>query len=925
MVATINALNVDDVHRITSGQVIIDLTTAIKELVDNSIDAEASNIEITFKNYGIDSIECSDDGIGISPENYESLALKSFTSKISSFDDIQSITTMGFRGEALSSLCAISDLEVTTTVNPPRADKLNYDFHGKLVSKVTATRNKGTSILVTKLFHSLPVRQKEFKRTAKKQFTDCIGLLQSYAVIQEGIRFLVNNISPNGRKQTLISTTKNSSLDRRIKSIFGSNSMRGLDTVDLMLDLNPYKTKMIRKYQEDPISFEKLDYKIHVTGYISKNSFGCGRNSKDRQFLFVNDRPILYPSIAKCCNEIYRTFNTVQYPSFFLNIQVSPELLDINVTPDKRTVILHYEQIVIDILKEELSKYFDGQDLVLPRTSRLELDAPPLKKIKIEATSRTSDRSHNDFVKEIYLEEEKYFPPDSSDTPDNVTFEDNIREEPDTSSRTKESCDTQSTPNFKLSQEVNSVWQSQDNKTKQLKFSEQENEEEDIGKEKEDNMDRDVSDESDLVDDAESESELPSFVNNEIAKDTHSTDNLESYKHSEGLHHISLRKVNEISPLQSQTLTIEIDGHKDEQEVQVFDDGLVFLNDNDSHNTENDKEDTVSKATPELNDSEDLGVEDTTILSSDNSDDLSRDYYRSENFVRDQTKNISIHRTLDDALVTKEIDEFYTYIWSIAKRQQQFQNGLKARNFESKFNEVMNGNIKNKILRSKDNPTDEALSEEYMTLTVKKEDFKKMKVVGQFNLGFIIVTRKIKDKYDLFIVDQHASDEKFNFETLQKTTVFKSQKLIVPQKVDLNVIDELVVLDNLDIFTKNGFKIKVTEDAEADEKIQLISLPVSKRTNFDINDFHELIHLIKESGGLSKNSIRCSKIRSMFAMRACRSSVMIGKPLNKKTMSKIVEHLSELHKPWNCPHGRPTMRHLIELENRKTFVKDYML
>lgn len=105
-----------------------------------------------------------------------------------------------------------------------------------------------------------------------------------------------------------------------------------------------------------------------------------------------------------------------------------------------------------------------------------------------------------------------------------------------------------------------------------------------------------------------------------------------------------------------------------------------------------------------------------------------------------------------------------------------------------------------------------------------------MEVVGQFNLGFIIVTRKVDNKYDLFIVDQHASDEKYNFETLQAVTVFKSQKLIIPQPVELSVIDELVVLDNLPVFEKNGFKLKIDEEEEFGSRVKLLSLPTSKQT-----------------------------------------------------------------------------------------------
>ena len=128
-----------------------------------------------------------------------------------------------------------------------------------------------------------------------------------------------------------------------------------------------------------------------------------------------------------------------------------------------------------------------------------------------------------------------------------------------------------------------------------------------------------------------------------------------------------------------------------------------------------------------------------------------------------------------------------------------------------------------------------------------------------------------------------------------------------------------------DIFNKNGFKLKIELSEEPGKRVNLVSFPVSKNTMFTEQDFHELIHLIREHDGHNMSNIRCSKIRSMYAMRACRSSIMIGKPLSKKTMKRVVSNLSELDKPWNCPHGRPTLRHLMELKDWETFQDDYII
>lgn len=232
-------------------------------------------------------------------------------------------------------------------------------------------------------------------------------------------------------------------------------------------------------------------------------------------------------------------------------------------------------------------------------------------------------------------------------------------------------------------------------------------------------------------------------------------------------------------------------------------------------------------------------------------------------------------------------------------------------------------------------------AEARLSLTVCKEDFSRMRVVGQFNLGFILAFRPSKplmnDRVDpafddeLFIIDQHASDEKFNFERLQSSTVVQNQPLVAPYTLDLTAIEEEIIIENNDILLKNGFV--VTIDTSGDEPVgrrcKLLSLPMSREVTFDMADLEELIALLADSPSLPTTKIgypsnsptktdnssipRPSKVRRMFAMRACRSSVMIGKSLSKAQMEKLVRHMGEIDKPWNCPHGRPTMRHVLGL------------
>lgn len=197
------------------------------------------------------------------------------------------------------------------------------------------------------------------------------------------------------------------------------------------------------------------------------------------------------------------------------------------------------------------------------------------------------------------------------------------------------------------------------------------------------------------------------------------------------------------------------------------------------------------------------------------------------------------------------------------------------------------------------------LAEQVMKRVVQQEDFTHMQILGQFNLGFIIT----KIDSHLFIIDQHATDEKYRFEMLQQSTCIKQQPLFAPMKLDTTAANEVTIMANLDIFRANGFEI-LCEETEISSRLRLKSMPFSKSTQFGMDDIVELCGLLNETPGVMT---RLPKITKMFASRACRSAVMIGTALSVSKMSQIVKNMALMQQPWNCPHGRPTMRHLFDM------------
>lgn len=129
------------VHRICANQVIFDLSTAVKELLENALDVKATRVEIKLRNFGLDAVEVCDNGPGIAPDNYEALTLKHWTSKLEAFSDLESLSSFGFRGEALSSLCALSELQVTTRrACDDMGTTLVYDHDGRLLRRSPCAR-----------------------------------------------------------------------------------------------------------------------------------------------------------------------------------------------------------------------------------------------------------------------------------------------------------------------------------------------------------------------------------------------------------------------------------------------------------------------------------------------------------------------------------------------------------------------------------------------------------------------------------------------------------------------------------------------------------------------------------------------------------------------------------------------------------------
>ncbi|XP_072197254.1 PMS1 protein homolog 1 isoform X1 [Excalfactoria chinensis] len=334
-------LSAETVRLLSSSQVITSVVSVVKELIENSLDASATTIDIRLENYGFDKIEVRDNGNGIKVADVPVMAIKHFTSKISSSEDLERLTTYGFRGEALGSICCVSEVLVTTkTADDDISTQYVLDSSGHITSQKPSHLGQGTTVTVLKLFKNLPVR-KQFYSTNKKckeELKKVQDLLVAYGIIKPELRItFVHN------KAVIWQKNRVSDHKMACMSVLGTA---------VMGSMVPFQHRC-----EDP--------EINLSGFLPKadsNSSLTSLSSSERSFIFINERPVHQKDILKLIRQYYSVLmqkdSARLYPVFFLNITVPASAVDVNVTPDKTEVLLHYKESVLFAVENVLKTLY---------------------------------------------------------------------------------------------------------------------------------------------------------------------------------------------------------------------------------------------------------------------------------------------------------------------------------------------------------------------------------------------------------------------------------------------------------------------------------------------------------------------------------------------------------------------------------------
>ncbi|EDW74685.2 uncharacterized protein Dwil_GK15817 [Drosophila willistoni] len=359
------------VNRIAAGEIIQRPANALKELLENSLDAKSSQIQVQVKAGGLKLLQIQDNGTGIRKDDLGIVCERFTTSKLCKFEDLTQIATFGFRGEALASISHVAHMQIQTkTKQEPCGYKASY-ADGKLQgAPKPCAGNQGTIITIEDLFYSMPQRRQALKSPAE-EFQKLSDVVSKYAVHNPHVGF---TLKKQGEAQPALKTPVNSSRKENIRIIYGSAISKEL------LELT---------YKDDTFKFQ-MDALLTQVNYSAK---------KGVMLLFINQRLVESPALKSSLDGIYSTYlPRGQHPFIYMSLQLPPQNLDVNVHPTKHEVHFLYQDEIIERIKEQVEAQLLGSNAT--RTFYKQLKLPGASDVLDETQASDKTRLYpKDFIR----------------------------------------------------------------------------------------------------------------------------------------------------------------------------------------------------------------------------------------------------------------------------------------------------------------------------------------------------------------------------------------------------------------------------------------------------------------------------------------------------------------------------------------------
>ena len=880
------------INKIAAGEVIERPASVIKEMVENSIDAGATNITVEIKNGGISFIKITDNGKGIAQDDLEIAFERHATSKIRSADDLDTVTSMGFRGEALASIAAISTVELTSKTKEQGTGYKVVVEAGDVLQKEEVGCQNGTTITVRNLFFNTPVRYKFLK----KDYTEAgyiEDVITRIALVNPNIAIKLINSG-----KTIIQTNGSGELKNVIYSIYGKDVANGI--------------------METTYEYED----IKITGVIGKPEIA--RSNRSNQLFFVNKRYIKDKTLTAATEQAYKGLIPIgKFGFVVLNIEMNPAMVDVNVHPAKLEVRFQEENKIFQAVYHAIKDTLLKTELVANAEKRLDRTAESfeerLKNIRENGKQQSgglfSFRKQKGKQIEQYTEEESKIKTnkveerklEQKDRISTKNHENLVKKDDKTIGDIGQPIDTSDIllqlkqMKEKIEKEIvdkkNGIEVKEESENYNLEGDNKEQineniEQKAIWKNYTVNLDLNVDDNSEekskkIDEDTEEnlensiiKSEEEIIENAEIPQETNEVQNNTNED-------IEIKQTTIEDGIQGEIQSI---GNEVEMQIKAIEESENSTQNEIKRNIEN-----------EINEDEMLAEEDSE--SNMNS---------KENELEILNVNLAIEN-IDDPDVQKEFEE--------VKQKMQDLNNNSQKEATEDFNEMYTKLFGRPPIQEQEEEEDENeetdidIINDNISVFEDQEEFKKptYKFIGIVFKTYIILEI---DK-EMYILDQHAAHERIMYEKVKKNyysdTTKDSQILLLPDVITLTHKEMDIAKDNMQMFRQAGFSL----EEFGENTIKLTGVP---SVCIDLNNRDLFLETLDEINTVARTA-KQEKEEKFIATVACKAAVKANMALTDEEVASLMNELLELPNPFTCPHGRPTAIKMTKYDIERKFAR----
>ena len=895
MIRPIVSLDELTINQIAAGEVIERPASVVKELVENSIDAGSTRITVEINN-NKDYIKIVDNGTGIPKEDMKNAFERHATSKLRNSEDLNHINTMGFRGEALPSIAAVSVVEMLSKIEDEPGNKLVI-AGDKVYEFVPAGVSRGTSITVSNLFSNVPARKKFLKSdTTENRYI--YEMLSKLALINNNISF---TLIVNGEKK--LSTRGQGVLKDAVYDVFAGSA----DALD-------FKKEM----EESLLDVEYATENLKITGLVGKPELS--RSNRKNQIFYVNGRNIVDKNIIAAVDAAFKgRLMPGRHAFVILEIELDPSLVDVNVHPAKLEVRFKNEKEVFSGVKSALEKALSTESRVGKELEKLAFSVENnmgeeyLDKLEETRIEKSPKQLRKEALEKLATKREDLNLIDQSETNEQKELFDEIlerRQKYGAGYATKEARERYKEEirkkYEKARQEIKN--ESKDINTKGLKLV------------------------SDVIDEHEELKEEDKDIVKEILEIGKVEEVKDKYKSDVEEANNRLKEIQNMSDTERQEyIKQKINKYRNKKGVSLKEDKLKNVQDENAQNEtsslydniNNEKEVDLSKLDSnegkieeDIKDIEEkLNVVkkylekeiENNNLDVDNIDDVSEekiiDTIEKLELNEDKEEYITENIKKLDELEEKEIkeaDEAFEKLEGELKNDKSsntdFSEMYKKAFGEEVFEVRQERQEEQNLLEQKIDGTEE-LSKANNVLFFGNQKIQ-YKIVGVAFGTYIL----IEIGEDLYMIDQHAAHERVLYEEIKarynNDEVVETQMLLLPDIITLSHLEMEIVKENLDVFKKMGFVLEVF----GINSIKLTGVPLKFETYNTKELFLDILDEISGEENTSKKEVE----DNFLATIACKAAIKANMNMTNKEISVLIDKMLTLENPFSCPHGRPS-------------------